>query len=72
MTNYYNRKYNFTVEADRIEPGKPYEGFGTSAVFGKFFAEIPEAYWLVKHENTKMLISDELFQRFFVPEAVHA
>lgn len=72
MTKYYNRKYNFTVEADRIDPGKPYEGFGTLPVFGKFFAELPEAYWLVKYENTKMLINDELFQRFFVPEAVHA
>lgn len=72
MTKYYNRKYDFTVEADRIEPGKPYEGFGTPPVFGKFFAEIPEAYWLVKYENTKMLFNDELFHRFFVPEAVHA
>jgi hypothetical protein len=68
MTKYWNKKYNFAVEAFRIEPGKTYEGFASVPEFGKLFAEIPEAYWLIKYENTKMLISDELFHRFFVRE----
>ena len=72
MTKYLNKKFNFTVEADRIAPGGSYEGFASVPGFSKLLAEIPEAYWLIKFENTKMLISDELFHRFFVREPVLA
>lgn len=72
MTKYWNKKYDFEVEAFRIAPGESYEGFANVPKFGKLFSEIPEAYWLVNYENTKMLISDELFHRFFVREPVHA
>jgi hypothetical protein len=68
MTKYWNKKYNFAIEAYQIAPGASYEGFASVPEFGKLFAEIPEAYWLIKYENTKMLISDELFHRFFVRE----
>jgi hypothetical protein len=68
MTKYSNKKYGFTVEAYRIEPDKPYDDFVSVPEFGKLFADLPEAYWLVKYENTKMLINDELFHRFFVRE----
>lgn len=72
MTKYYNSKYNFMVEADRITPGKPYEGFANVPEFGKLFAELPEASWLIDYKNTKMLVSDEIFHRFFVREPAHA
>lgn len=72
MTEYYNRKYNFTVKADQITPGKPYEGFADVPEFGKLFAEFPETFWLIDYKNTKMLVSDELFHRFFVREPAHA
>lgn len=72
MTKYYNRKYDFAVEASRIEPGMFYEGFGSGSNFGKLFADVPEPYWLIEYESTKMLISDELFHRFFVREPAHA
>jgi hypothetical protein len=68
MTKYLNKKYNFEVEAFRIDPGKTYEGFASVPEFGKLFAEIPETYWLVDYKSTKMLVSDELFHRFFVRE----
>jgi hypothetical protein len=68
MTKYQNTKYNFTVEADRIEPGAFYEGFASVPEFGKLFTEFPEANWLINYKNTKMVISDELFHRFFVRE----
>ena len=68
MTKYWNKKYNFEVEAFRIGPGESYKGFDSVPEFGKLFAEIPETYWLVSYKSTKMLISDELFHRFFVRE----
>ncbi len=70
MTKYYNKKYDFAVEAYRLDPGKTYDDFEPE--FGKLFSEFPESYWVIKSENTKMLISDELFHRFFVREPVHA
>jgi hypothetical protein len=71
MTKYWNKKYDFSVEAYRIEPGKTYEGIA-QPTFGKLFADLPEPYWVVRHDDTQMLISDELFQRFFVREPAHA
>jgi hypothetical protein len=71
MTKYSNKKYGFTVEASRIEPDKSHE-FVNVPEFRKLIAEIPEPYWLVTYDNNKMLISDELFQRFFIREPVLA
>jgi hypothetical protein len=68
MTKYWNKKYNFAVDAYRIDPGATYEGFDSVPEFGKLFAEVPEPYWLINYKSTKMLISDELFHRFFVRE----
>ncbi len=68
MTKYQNKKYNFTVEAERIEPGESFAGFADIPEFGKLFTDIPEPYWLVDYKNTKMFFSDELFHRFFVRE----
>lgn len=70
MTKYWNKKHNFAVEAYRFDPGKTYDEF--SPQFSKLFSEFPESYWLIKYDDTKMLISDELFHRFFVREPAHA
>lgn len=69
MTKYWNKKYDFSVEAFRYEPGKSYTDFPRE--FGKLFSDLPEAYWMIKFDDTKMLISDELFHRFFVREPAH-
>ncbi len=72
MTRYWNEKYNFSVEAQRIEPGSFYEDLNINPGFTKLFNELTEPHWFVKAQGQSLVICDPLFQRFFIREAAVA
>ena len=68
MTTYRNRKFDFSVEASRIEPGSSFKKFGLEPPYSNLFDQLPEPYWFVEMQGKTLVISDELFQRYFVRE----